>query len=102
MARLYAITAGVDAVDTVTRLEQSAGRSVSREGARDLADAFYFLRTLTLRHQARQLRHEEKPDYHVDPKRLSKMDREHLRDSFQVIKRMQSALGNKYPLRSIS
>ena len=102
MARLYAIASGVDAVDTATRLELSAGVGVSKEGARDLADAFYFLRTLTLRHQARKLRHGEQPDYHVDPKRLSKMDREHLRDSFQVIKRMQSALGNKYPVRSIS
>lgn len=102
MARLYAIASGVDAVDTATRLELSAGAGVSKEGARDLADAFYFLRTLTLRHQARKLRHGEQPDYHVDPKRLSKMDREHLRDSFQVIKRMQSALGNKYPVRSIS
>ena len=102
MARLYAIASGVDAVDTATRLEHAAGSGVSREGARDLADAFYFLRTLTLRHQARQLRHGEQPDYHVDPKRLSKMDREHLRDSFRVIKRMQSALGNKYPVRSIS
>lgn len=102
MARLYAIASGVDAVDTATRLELSAGAGVSKEGASDLADAFYFLRTLTLRHQARKLRHGEQPDYHVDPKRLSKMDREHLRDSFQVIKRMQSALGNKYPVRSIS
>lgn len=102
MARLYAIASGVDAVDTATRLELSAGAGVSKEGARDLADAFYFLRTLTLRHQGRKLRHGEQPDYHVDPKRLSKMDREHLRDSFQVIKRMQSALGNKYPVRSIS
>lgn len=102
MARLYAIASGVDAVDTATRLELSAGVGVSKEGARDLADAFYFLRTLTLRHQGRKLRHGEQPDYHVDPKRLSKMDREHLRDSFQVIKRMQSALGNKYPVRSIS
>ncbi|MDK4227839.1 DUF294 nucleotidyltransferase-like domain-containing protein [Corynebacterium pseudodiphtheriticum] len=102
MARLYAIASGVDAVDTATRLELSAGAGVSKEGARDLADAFYFLRTLTLRHQGRKLRHGEQPDYHVDPKRLSKMDREHLRDSFQVIKRMQSALGNRYPVRSIS
>ena len=53
MARLYAIASGVDAVDTATRLELSAGAGVSKEGARDLADAFYFLRTPPFRHQPR-------------------------------------------------
>jgi CBS domain-containing protein len=29
------------------------------------------------------------------------MDREHLRDSFQIIKDMQNALASKYPVRNI-
>ena len=40
-------------------------------------------------------------DYHIAPGRLSKMDRENLRDAFQIIKSMQNSLNLKYPIRSI-
>ena len=92
MARLLSITAGRDALGTLQRLDRSA---------RDLTDAFSFLNNITLNHQAEQIRRGEQPDYHVKPGRLSKMDRENLRDAFQIIKSMQNALNLKYPIRSI-
>ncbi|AGF72312.1 DUF294 nucleotidyltransferase-like domain-containing protein [Corynebacterium halotolerans] len=101
MARIFAISAGIEAVGTRQRLTQSAGVSVSERGAQDLLDAFEYLRMITLRHQAEQLRLGEDPDYNIDPKQLSKMDRDHLRDSFQIIKNMQNALATRYPVRSI-
>ncbi|RNE48341.1 DUF294 nucleotidyltransferase-like domain-containing protein [Corynebacterium alimapuense] len=102
MARLFSLTAGVQAVGTRRRLsEAAAAGAVSQKGALDLLDAFEYLRTITLRHQAQQVREKVVPDYNIDPNRLSKMDREHLRDSFQIIKNMQNALATKYPVRSI-
>lgn len=101
MARLYALSAGVSAVDTRERLKQSAGLGVSAKGAQDLLDAFNYLRSISLKHQARQLREGLEPDYHIDPKALGRMDREHLRDSFQIIKSLQNALATKYPVRNI-
>ncbi|MGV0397583.1 DUF294 nucleotidyltransferase-like domain-containing protein [Corynebacterium suicordis] len=92
MARLLSITAGRDALGTLQRLDRSA---------RDLTDAFSFLNNITLNHQAEQIRRGKQPDYHVKPGRLSKMDRENLRDAFQIIKSMQNALNLKYPIRSI-
>ncbi|AKK02959.1 DUF294 nucleotidyltransferase-like domain-containing protein [Corynebacterium epidermidicanis] len=100
MARLYALAAGCPEVGTEERLHAAAGKSVSEGGARDLGDALEFLHSVSLRWQAEQLRRGERPSYHIDPKELSKSDRERLRDSFQVIKSMQTALATKFPVRS--
>lgn len=101
MARLYALSAGSSAVDTRERLAAAAGETVSKEGSQNLLDAFNYLRAITLNHQAAQVRQGLKPDYHIDPKSLSRMDRENIRDAFQVIKNMQNSLATKYPVRNI-
>ena len=102
MARLYALSAGIDAVGTRPRLQAAASAGVvSERGAEDLIDAFDFLTTIALRQHAEQLRRGQKPNYHIDPKELGKLDREHLRDAFQIIKGMQSALSTQYPVRSM-
>ncbi|MDO5031476.1 DUF294 nucleotidyltransferase-like domain-containing protein [Corynebacterium sp.] len=101
MARLFALAAGSTVVDTRQRLREAAGTSVSEAGAQELLDAFDFLRSVALRHQARQLRAGESPDYHIDPKSLGRMEREHLRDAFRAVKSMQSGLATLYPVRNI-
>lgn len=102
MARLYALATGSEAVGTRERLSAAAGHGqVSRRGAQDLLDAFDFLSAIAFQHQARLIKNGEKPNYHIDPKTLGKMDREHLRDAFSIIKNMQTALATKYPVRNI-
>lgn len=101
MARLYAITAGADEVSTVERLSAAAGNSVSQRGAQELVDAYEYLSDLGMRHQARQLRAGEAPDYHLDPQQLPQRDRAALRDAFGVIKDMQNALATQYPTRAV-
>ena len=101
MARLYAITAGVTEVDTLARIAASSGGSISARGAEDLTGAYEYLSTLALRHQARQVRAGEVPDYHIDPKQLPGRDRDALRDAFGVIKSLQSALASQYPVRAV-
>lgn len=104
MARLYAIVSGVDEVDTVARILASRsepGAIISTKGAEDLLGAYEYLADLVMKHQARQLRAGERPDYHIDPKQLSERDRAALRDSFRVIKSLQNALANKYPVQAV-
>lgn len=101
MARLYALASGATEVGTIARLQAAGGKAVSEQGASDLIDAYEFLFTMSLRWQADQIRSGAKASYHVDPAQLSKMDREHLRDAFQIIKSMQNALSTKFPVRSI-
>ena len=101
MARLYAIAAGVDEVDTIARLKAAAGGPVSAKGARDLLDAYEYLADLGMRHQAQQVRAGQRPDYHIDPKQLPERDRAALRDAFGVVKSLQSALATAYPTRAV-
>lgn len=102
MARLYSLATGSDAIGTRDRLKASAGHGqVSVKGAQDLLDAFDFLSAMSFQHQSRLIKEGGTPNYHIDPKTLSKMDREHLRDAFTIIKSMQTALATKYPVRNI-
>ncbi|MBC2681829.1 DUF294 nucleotidyltransferase-like domain-containing protein [Corynebacterium anserum] len=101
MGRLFAIAGGRDVLGTRQRIEFAAGGPVSERSAKDLIAAFDFLNSIILRHQGEMVRAGKVPDYHIAPHALSKMDREHLRDAFQIIKGVQSALNIKYPIRSI-
>src|SRR5699024_4841706 len=101
MARLYSLSAGHSIVETRERLRQSAGKTVAPAGSEDLLDAFDYLRSITLKYQASQIRSGQQPNYHIDPKQLSGMERENLRDAFSIIKSMQNALATKYPVRNI-
>lgn len=102
MARLFSLASGIDAVGTRPRLKLAAGQgAVSTGGAEELIDAFDFLNTIALKQQAEQVRRGEEPNYHINPKALGRLDSEHLRDAFQIIKNMQNALATKYPVRSI-
>lgn len=101
MARLYAIAAGVDEVETPARLRAASGFSVSERGAGDLLGAYEYLSNLAMRHQAVQVRAGERSDYRIDPKSLPARDRAALRDAFGVIKSLQNALSSKYPTRAV-
>ena len=101
MARLYAMTAGVDEVETPARLRGAAGDSVSARGAEDLLGTYEYLSNLAMQHQAAQVRAGQPPNYRIDPKQLPTRDRAALRDAFGVIKSLQNALANKYPTRAV-
>lgn len=101
IARLHAILAGSQELSTRERLAAAAGETLSRSAAANLTDAFDFLASLSLQHQARQNAAGRQPDYRIDPAGLKKMEREHLRDAFQIIKKAQSGLAVRFPVRSV-
>ena len=101
MARLYAILVSATDVGTQERIEASAGQSISPRGAEDLLRAYDYISNLALRHQANQVRAGDEPNYRIDPTELSSIDRDALRDSFRIIKGLQSAMASKFPVRSI-
>jgi CBS domain-containing protein len=55
-----------------------------------------------LRHQGRQVRDGEVPDNFVSPDELTNVERRHLRDVFQVVRKAQSVLAQTYPLQYVS
>lgn len=93
LGRMYALQAQLRVVNTRARLEAGliAG-AVSKSGGEALLNAYDLVAQTRLEHQARQIKHGEKPDNFLPPSDLSDFERSHLRDAFVVIKTMQSAL----------
>jgi CBS domain-containing protein len=92
LARIYSLSLGIDAVNTLERLQKAAGSSMlTQASAKSLIDAFEFLGALRLRHQARQINNADSVDNFLPPKDISKLEREHLKDAFKVIKNLQDA-----------
>ena len=97
LARVYALSGGIDDTNTLDRLRAAAGTdALSREGSANLIDAAEFIGTLRMRHQARQLRSGEKADNFLSPDELSPLERGHLKDAFILINTMQESLGQRY------
>lgn len=97
LARVFALAAGHEAVNTQDRLNAVAGDGeISTEGARDLLGAMEFLSALRLRHQARQLAAGEKADNHLVVATLSNLERNQLRDAFSVVHQIQSVMAQRY------
>lgn len=93
LARVYALSAGISALNTQDRLEQASEAGVlSQEGMADLRDALEFIASVRLQHQSRQIRRGEKPDNFVHPERLSSLERRHLKDAFDVVRTIQTML----------
>lgn len=96
LARVYALSAGVAAVNTHQRLEQAVGAEVTAEAARDLRDALEFLGKQRIAHQARQIAAGAPPDNFLALEELSNFERGQLRDAFGVVQRLQSVLSQRY------
>ncbi|MBF0219617.1 MAG: cyclic nucleotide-binding/CBS domain-containing protein [Gammaproteobacteria bacterium] len=97
LARIYALAEGVEAVSTLERLNSVAGsRALSSNGAENLRDAFEFINTLRMRHQAQQISDGKIPDNYLSPSDISKLERAHLKDAFKVIQTLQSYIESRY------
>ncbi len=97
LARIYALSEGISSVNTINRLRAAAGTpSLSKEASEELIDALEFLGTLRIEHQAKQIKDNQPADNYLSPKELSKLEREHLKDAFKVIRSMQKVLQSRY------
>lgn len=92
LARIYALSQGISAVNTIERIKQAAGTpAITKSSAENLLDAYEFLGILRVKHQANKLVKGLEPDNYLSPKELSKLEREHLKDAFKVIKTLQDS-----------
>jgi len=99
LARIYSLAEGIDEVNTIDRIRQASGtRSISQEGADNLLDAFEFINTIRLRHQAQQISFGQPPDNFISPTELSRIERSHLKDSFKIIEDLQDYIGMRYKI----
>lgn len=92
LARIYALSEGISAVNTIERIQQAAGTAaITKSSAESLIDAYEFLGILRVKHQAKKLMQGLDADNYLSPKALSKLEREHLKDAFKVIKTLQDS-----------
>ena len=97
LARIHTLDRGLAPVNTLERLEALAqSDSFAASDANDLHDAFSFIATVRMRHQVSQLRRGETPDNYVPPSALSDFEQRHLKDAFKIVRRMQSALEQRF------
>lgn len=97
LARVYALSCGLRAVNTKERLSGAAGTpSLSQGGAADLKEAWQFIATLRMCHQNQQYQQGLKVDNYLSPETLSSLERNHLKEAFSVIRTMQQALEQRF------
>jgi CBS domain-containing protein len=96
LARIYALSGGIAAVNTRDRLDAAAGGEVSRNGAADLREALEFISTVRISHQANAVRRGEAPNNFVRPSELSAFERSHLKDAFALVRSMQATLEQRF------
>ena len=98
-ARIFALAAGSAQTNTARRLREAA--PALRIADAELADwlrAFHFLQLLRLRHQHERQRAGATPDNHVDPDRLTSLDRRILKEALRQARKAQTRLALDYGL----
>lgn len=99
LARVYALSGGLEALNTWQRLKQAAEAGIiSQQGYEDLRDALDLISQIRQQHQARQIEQGEAPDNRISPKVFSHLEQRHLKDAFAVISEMQKSLALKFNL----
>ncbi|HMQ34591.1 MAG TPA: DUF294 nucleotidyltransferase-like domain-containing protein [Chloroflexaceae bacterium] len=97
LARLFALEAGVSETGTMARLRAAwPEASLSEEEAEALIQAFELISLLRVRHQRGQIDQGLAPTNHISVSRLSPLERRELKESLQVIARVQRGLAAEY------
>jgi CBS domain-containing protein len=98
LARVHALSLGIDARPTVERIEAAAGREggISGEGAEVLREAFLFLLHLRLADQLRAHRAGQPVGNSIRMHELSPLHRRQLKDTFLAIAEFQEAMAQQY------
>lgn len=103
LARLFALEAGVSETGTVARLRASwPEASLGEEEAEALIQAFELLSLLRIRHQRGQIDEGVAPTNYISVSRLSPRERRELKESLQVVARIQRALAAEYQTGRLS
>lgn len=98
IARVIALDQGIKATNTVERLDAAFQcGSLSEEMHGNLLDALEYIGSLRIRHQAKQIRAGLNADNYLPPEELTGLEKNHLKDSFSIIKTMQHFFESRYP-----
>ena len=101
-ARLFALRHGIKESNTLGRLQLLAeGGHLSRELYTETVEAYEFLMQLRLVHQLQMLEESRSPDNYINPADLSDLEKQTLKESFEVVRRLQSHIKQEYRLSEV-
>ena len=84
--RIHSLANGIEAVNTNDRIQRLVGaRSMTIRDGRNLQDALDYMMQVRLSHQLKQSAQGEPTTNYVDPRQLTQMEQEHLRDAFAIV-----------------
>lgn len=100
-ARLMALKYGVNEVNTLDRL-MALNQQYMSSGLRDeTIEAYEFLMHVRLVHQLRMLENGEEPNNYINPKDLSDLERQTLKEAFLVITRLQDVIRQEFQITDL-
>lgn len=92
LARIYALSQGIDAVNTIERLRLSGQTpALTEQSSLSAIDAYEFLGLLRLEQQAKQIKNKQQVNHNLLPKTLSALERAHLKQAFKVVQGLQDS-----------
>lgn len=95
--RALALRGKIRETSTVERIERlTASGDIPADLGEDLKEAYIFLQTIRLKSQIDKIRSGKKPDNYVNPEKLSKIERDLLRDSLRVVTEFQSFIERRF------
>ena len=97
IARVHALACGSLALSGPDRLHAAVeAEGLNGGDAEELLAAWEFIGSIRMSAQAASLRRGAEPSNRVDPRELSRFDRQHLKDAFRVLRRHQEMVLRHY------
>jgi CBS domain-containing protein len=97
IVRLFALEKGVRETSTLERIEALRDKHTTvGEYAADFEHAFEFIMVLRIHHQYAQISMGEAPDNFINPNRLSNLEKRTIKESFQLISKVQDEIIERY------
>ncbi|HET98571.1 MAG TPA: cyclic nucleotide-binding/CBS domain-containing protein [Desulfurivibrio alkaliphilus] len=98
-ARIFALKHGIRESNTLGRLQLlHEGGHISPEMYNETVKAYEFLMQLRLFHQLFKMEAGEQPDNYINPAQLSELEKQTLKESFEVVRRLQNHIKQEFRL----
>ncbi len=97
IVRLFALEKGISETSTLERIETLRSmHTIVEEYADDFEHAFEFIMLLRIHHQYQQISSGQAPDNFINPNRLSNLEKRSIKESFQLISKVQDLIIERY------
>jgi CBS domain-containing protein len=103
IVRLCSLERGVSETSTLDRLKALQGKhEMLDDYSSEIEQSFEFLMLLRIMHQFDQLRAGEMPDNFIDPNKLSIIEKQTLKEVFQLVSKLQDRIEQRHRLGAVT